>query len=151
MQVIVHRWQQNRGSYNNQRFEMAMPTDGGFEAVADGALTFWGANFDGRMKSVEPGMKNFRTQKVDRIEVDTYKGEVHIYTSALVERAPRRARKVDTDAALEPLKPLTPSPDANSAPIECDLPHEKPTCYVCHGTDKYCIMCDGKSKRDADD
>jgi len=127
MIVIVHRWQQNRGNYNNQKFEL-FTSEWYSEGVAcpkDGEETFWGAVFDGRIKP-EPGMKKFATQKVDRIEVDSYKNEVHIYTSALVERKHEpRGKKVDTDAALKVYEPLPPR--ANSVPIDTCLC----SCFSC--------------------
>jgi hypothetical protein len=29
---------------------------------------------------------------------------------------------------------------------DCRLEREKPICYVCHGTDKYCGLCNGQSR-----
>lgn len=135
MRVIVHRWQQNRGNYNNQTFELANVLNSESDSEGD-ISTFWGANFDGRMASKESCYKNFRTQKVDKVEVDTLKNEIHIYTSALVERKAKTGRKVSkekVDAAMRVHEPLPSS--ANSVPIDkskCEWGFNCPNCGGTH-------------------
>ena len=37
--------------------------------------------------------------------------------------------------------------ECDPVPEECSEEHDKPVCPVCHGADKYCAICDGKSKQ----
>src|SRR5271155_4726237 len=96
MIITVHRWQPKTNRFNNQKFTL------------EEADNFFGADFDARQRP-DAGFKNFRTQHVDRIEINSYDGTVDIYTSPVSERKyTKKVVGVDNEVALSPLKPLEP-------------------------------------------
>lgn len=131
MIIRIHRWQERQNRFHVQKIFLE-------DSIDVQGENFFGAIFDARQGMI-PGFKNFRTQKVDRIEINSLDGSISVYTSAAVERKEnKRSRKVDTAAAMKVYEPLndtvnsimgsTLPPLSNSKVLECT--HDPNSCNL---------------------
>lgn len=84
MIVRIYRWQERQNRFHCQKIHLEEST------YIQGEM-FFGAIFDAR-QGMMPGFKNFRTQKVDRLEIDSVKGEISVYCSAVIERKENKSK-----------------------------------------------------------
>lgn len=132
MIIRVHRWQPNQDRFHVQKFEL---WDDVGEPTGDDQ-TFLGFDFDKRARQNE-GFKNFRSQHVDRIEVNTLEGTLDIFTSPIIDRPYKvKSKAPDPEVAMSVYTPLSAS---NSGVIE------NPVCDYCRVAlrfkgSKYCSL-----------
>jgi hypothetical protein len=95
--VTIHRWQERSKRYNRQRFEMDHENN---------SMNWLGIAFG---ECQGEGYKQMRTQFVERIEVNSFRDTVDIYTQPLagsrIENRRKRAMTPEKHAAVDRLGP----------------------------------------------
>lgn len=107
MIIRIHRWQPNQDRFHVQKFELYSECFNCVGLPKNGESTFLGFDFDKRARQ-NKGFKNFRSQHVDRIEVNTLDGTLDIFTSPIIDRPYKvKSKAPDPEVAMSVYTPLS--------------------------------------------